>query len=533
MKTHRMPSLVLASILLAVTLAPEVSATTFSKGDFTAASAQANGPTNLQAPLVAFLQLNRAGVDLRSGPAFTLAAQSLRVQTYYFDPTLHPASSNRIALQPQASSDSYRQALVQGIANRDNYRFGLFSTNGQPKIEIVSTCSNLAPSPVSQDSLASKVTYQSPDNVITFSAANALRWADCSDSASIKITGDFVLMLWEWDAAIRANGQDYPLPSGQSSSTYDPTGSSDSTSTVSYDRQRYLYVENGTLTIPTLTGSNYAIYVGPEAHLHADAGLAFKDAIGELTAESQTVSLQGNALQVKGSLDLDASGTDTNKPFTTHLSGTMQNVVIDGRDVGLSSTVAGSKGLPSWTWILGAVGAVVAVPVLATPLMRRAISTRRAHRIEELTERGMALVARLRFQEAKPLTLKLLDLDPQSPDAHYAHATVLGRLGDCEAALQYHQSALRLLQMRGKMDLDLLSENAFQAGSCAAFLHAQAIPSNLQASREAVLRWLRQALEAKPALQDVVKEHAEFRPFLSEWGGLDGMSPKAIPGAKP
>jgi hypothetical protein len=330
----------------------------------------------------------------------------------------------------------------------------------------------------------------------------------------MKITGDFVLMLWEWDATLHANGQDYPLPSGHSSSSIDPVKSPESTSLVSIDQQRYLYVENGTLTVPQLGGSNYAVYVGPDAHLHADAGLAFKGATGQITQGAQTVSLHDNALDVKGSLDLDATGKDTNQPFATRLTGTLQRAAVDGKAVPLGSSTVTGPGIQAWPWLLGAVGVVVAVPVLALPALRRRSLSR--HRIQGLEARIEHLLALMYYEESLPLTEKLLDLTPDSPQAHQWHGKVLLQLGRPLEALRHHERARSLLQS-GARDPVLVAENAYEAARAAAFLHRQATQDGERRRlHRLVLEWVSQGADASPRILSDMALQVELAPFVSE-----------------
>jgi hypothetical protein len=510
-----------AALLSFLLIIPAASATTSLQGKFTATSVQAQGPSTLNAPLVAFFQDSTPNVDSPASPDFSLAAQSLRVQTYYFDPALN-AGGILVSAAPQASSETYQNAQAQGVQNRPNYHWSLFSLHsGDADIKTDSTCSNLTPSARSQESRTSFVFYSpASDMTLTASTADALAWTDCSSTAAITVTGNFVLMLWQWDATLHANGQDYPLPSGHSQSANDPVGSPETTGLVSYDRQRYLYVENGTLTIPTLTGTNYAVYAGPQTHLHADTGLVFKDATGQITEGTQAVSLQGSALQIKGSLDLDAMGTDANQPFTTHLNGAMQSATVDGRDIELAaSTVAGPKIMLAWPWLAGAVG-LVAIPVLAVPLLRRSRTPSRIH-IQGLETRLENLLGVQHHEEAFPLSQKRLDWDPQNPEAHLQHGIVLRHLRQPVEALQHHERARELLRAHSANPV-LVAENAYQAACAAASLHNQAEGAEKARLRNLVFEWMREGANHDPSILCEMALQVELEPFVSDF--LEGQT---------
>jgi hypothetical protein len=353
---------VLASTL--VFLVPTASATANLHGQFTASSAQAEGSNSVQGPLVALFQDNNGGADTKTNPAFILAANSLRVETYYFDPTLY-AGGFSIWAKPETSSETYQDAQVQGLQNRPGYYWDVFSLGlGGAGIGIDSTCSDLAPSSQAQVERVSQVDYPAaPDKKLTASTANALSWTQCSGASSIKVTGNFVLMLWEWDATLHADGQDHPLPSGQSHSAYDPADTPETTNVVSYDRQRYLYVENGTLTA-SMDGSNYAAYLGPDAQLHTDSGLLFKGATGRLTEGTQITDLASSTVLVQGRMDLQARGTDTSQPFQGSLAGTAQEINVDGKAFA-AVTAASPFGSSGWAYAVGALAFVLVAATIA------------------------------------------------------------------------------------------------------------------------------------------------------------------------
>lgn len=508
--------------LAATLLVAAASAGTAVEGKFTATSAHSLGSSTLAAPLVAFLQSNRAGTDGKGEAAFTLAAQSLRVQTYSSDPTLRSVASSH-AVAPQASNEVYSNADVQGLANRDSYQWSLFSLQpGDARIETVSTCSNVRPSSDSQVTRQSFVAYDAPDNTVTVPTADALLWADCSrDGPALKVTGKFLLMLWQWDAVIHADGQEHPLPSGQGPSSYDPTGSSESASAVSHDRQRYLYVEGGVLTIPRFDGGNYAIYVGPGAQAHSEAGFRFRDAKGSLTGGAQVPDLAAATLDVKGLLDLRLDGAGAGQPFSVQLAGNVEEVQADGKALALAAVAAAAPGVPWLLW--AAVGAVV-LPAAAVPALRRRRVPSAARRLR-VEDRVDDLIGERDWAAAEPLTRKLLAWAPSDPWAHLRRATVLAQAGGVEGARQallHHEEAHRLMAPHDPDPL-LGFENALEAARAAARIHtATQDEAERQQSGEATFAWIAEGMRAdRDALREM-EAYEELVPFLPVHDAWDG-----------
>jgi tetratricopeptide (TPR) repeat protein len=245
----------------------------------------------------------------------------------------------------------------------------------------------------------------------------------------------------------------------------------------------------------------------------------FKDATGQITEGTQTVGLQGSALEIKGILDLDATGTDTNKPFGTQLSGATQSIAVDGHDVELAgSTVTHATGLPSWTWIVGAVGAVVVVPVLAIPALRRRRPS--PHRRTGMEENLDDLLGIMQYPEALPVSSKLLDWAPEDPGAHFRHGKVLAHLGRPEEALHHHGKTRELLSSLHRENSVLAGENGYEAARAAVRLYEQATDAEKPRMRSVVLQWVREALQANPQILGDMQRQQELQPFVSEvlWG---------------
>jgi hypothetical protein len=364
-----------ASVLLLVLVFPAVLAAIPLQGQLTVSGLQAQGPSTVQAPLVAFFQEDPTDTHSATSPIFRLAAPLLHVQTYQSDPAVHPPSSGNPVDGGQNKTDAYyRDAFVKGVQVRPNHHWAVFPIDpGDASIQAVSTCAGLAPSPSSSQNQISKVFYPAPDASVTVKTGSSLAWTDCSGAATVTVTGNFFLMLWEWDAAIRANGQEYPLPSGHSASTYDPVGSPETLGVISHDRQRYLYVENGTLTVPQLVGGDYAVYLGPHARLHSDSGLAFQGATGRLASGAHAVDLSSSSVLLQGATELDASGIDTNQPFQGQLTGSPDSVSVDSRPLSWAAAPAGSHAF-SWPTSLtmalaaGTLFVIAALALVAYPL---------------------------------------------------------------------------------------------------------------------------------------------------------------------
>jgi hypothetical protein len=197
---------------------------------------------------------------------------------------------------------------------------------------------------------------------------------------------------------------------------------------MSYDRQRYLYVENGTLTVPQLTGSNYHVYAGPQAHIHSDGGFLFRSASGQLASGLQSVNLrQESTLVLRGSMDLDVTGVDVNTPFQSQLRGTFREMGVDGKPLSWSAAPRSSVSLP-WRGGLGIFFGIVFLAGLAV-VARYAVREFGLRRLKPgpgstekawaLHERALELHAGRRNREAVSLLDKAIRLDPDSPE-HYA-----------------------------------------------------------------------------------------------------------------
>lgn len=343
----RVPRILAALAVLALVL-PAAAAGVGVRGELTATRLQTGGSGSAVGPVVAFLQ--EAGLDSGGAdPVFWLDASEIRLETDSANLTVH----GFVATQKEDRSTTqttFSDATVTGTENRDGYRWDLFSTDPDrpATVEAASTCFEAGPARTDSIERLSLIYNEQHDTIRDTSEAVALDI--CTPDASLRITGDFVLSLWQWDARLTAANETHSIETGPRRSPYVPTDSPDLSAVVSRDVEAYLYVTNGTLTVPRLAGP-YQLLTGPGSELAASR-MDLRGATGRIEVGGVDVALQQSAVRVDGHSRITLAGRGPDRPFQAVLAGDAGRISVDGSVVAMPAS-DGAR------WIVPASGAAM------------------------------------------------------------------------------------------------------------------------------------------------------------------------------
>lgn len=510
-------SIALFLLLMAAGLA-SAGSTNLVTGRLTASQIDAAGAVALEAPLRAFTRFHLEPETVLSSPVgqapdplFELRATAARVETWEAGPyTRGPRGF--IAPPTTPTSQLFTEVSVIGTTNRAEYRFDVFPTTDVPPLASVSSaCVQLEPSSKDSHDSVPRVGADSPR--FETRVADAIQWSACGLS-ELTVTGSFVLVLWEWDAEIRSDGQATELRSGRDRTSTAPEPAASSIyPTVSHARQQYIYVEGGTLTVPRMDDTTHWAFLD-SPRLSTQGTLRFKDATGQLEQDGVVHPIRASSLNAEGGLGLHgirSTGQDGN--LHADLAGRLDAADTDGQPMALSAAVAAQGGPVLWLLAVGAVGAVAA-PALAVPLRRRHAARRR--RTDAVLRRLDDAMCRLDFPAAERLSAKLLDWEPHVGEFHHLRGQALRELGQPALALQHHEQARDLLRGFEGLDTELLAENFYAGARAAALQAAAASAAEKDKWQEIVLAWLRQALESKPELLADMERQPDVHGYVDQ-----------------
>lgn len=342
--------------------------------EVTAMSATAAGDGRFEGVLDAMAIFDRAGIA--TAASFSMAAQQMRVETDHADPALRvgPAS---IAAEPSTTHEIFKDPVLTSRGSQDQHLLEVLPSGGGTTFVLESSCTKIhgqAP-----DSFESEAKVRPTRDAITHDTSQSLGVEIC-DLATLTLTGDFLLMLWGWNATVQHEDGTAQMRTGRQESAVLPTDSEVSGSVA----QAYVWATTATLKITGLDDSlRHFLVEGMRG-----------DLMGVFSATNAGGTLHGSDTKgarwdIKGDLAMVFQSRDD--AFHAAVGGELRDVRIDGRSVALPAP-APSAGwrLP---WVLGGVAFLVAATLMWNGHRRGVLPTSAEH-IPRLQDYAFGLVER-------------------------------------------------------------------------------------------------------------------------------------------
>lgn len=165
-----------------------------------------------------------------------------------------------------------------------------------------------------------------------------------------------MLRLWEWDATLEANGEERVLRTGWLPHGDSPSETAANNPVAKQDAEAWLYVTNGTLTVPRIAGP-FDLYTGADSTLHA-AGLEIQGATGELRVDGAPQELDQSAVKVHGQSRVILAGQGVDQPLAARLTSEATGINVDGAVMAVSTAPDNGAGLPWVPWVALATGLI-------------------------------------------------------------------------------------------------------------------------------------------------------------------------------
>lgn len=347
-------ALLLTTLLLASVHAAPITA------ELDVQAMESPGPFTTQGFLVGLIQDTTINGSLVPTGSFELKTDHLRVEVDDAETTINVVDgAYRHRLNPETNSEEFQDATVLGSEARAGFEFFVVPVASDgARIQVDAACGGLSPSDVDAQEIPPQVRDDARERTV-IESGDALHWSECGRDATATVTGDFLVGLWEHSATLTADNESMALESGRSKSDNSPHAATDDT--ITHDRQVFLYVTGGRLTLPLEVGVHRDLYV-QDARIDA-ALLQLRAATGNLEAAGQAVEMDGDDVLLQGRLTLDATGAGAGAAFPLHVAGDLDAMHVNGRPLTVATTTA-SPELPWWGLVTGA-GLVVGVLVAA------------------------------------------------------------------------------------------------------------------------------------------------------------------------
>ncbi len=419
---------------------------------------------------------------------FHLEAGSLRVEVDHSDLAIDPGTG-AVVLNPETDTMSLANVVMTPAGNRDGATLYLFPLDGA----VLS--SDLACQDWSDASGAAErppfVATRQERPTFTASLDAAVQWRPCAQGPAT-ITGSFVMAFWEADAKIRTTGGENVVWSGSKPTVYDQ---------VTERQDVFFFIEDGTLEFPFAHGLD--VFVDSSAaSLQGASRLMFHGAHAELALGGQTVSAQGDDLELTGDLTAHWSSNPTDARMSIALDGEIESAKVNGQ---LATVLVPASSSYAGVWITVAVALVVLLAGASQwSLLRgrrvarlwgsQTVSAPRARALYWATlSEGLAFRGWLRLSAWS--ARHAARCDPSSPEALTARAHIEFEQRRFGKQLATHQQLATLLVEPAE-----LATNAIQAARALVHLHRQ----------EEAIEWLKEAEKVDSHLVAQHMGHADF-----------------------
>lgn len=386
MHPHRLlPLLALLALLVdGATAAPT--------GHLSASSVEATGASTTTADL--------AGLYVRHAttPAFTLDADRLTVENHHANVTI--ALQNQIGSRynindnPRTIHDG--PGLLTGHDNRPRETLWVLPIEGHaPPLLSASAVDCVTLEPPEKDTVTTRAHVNTKEPDWGIDASRAAAWRTCTD-ATATLRGDFLLVLWEWDAILTAHGEARTLRTGH----HDAYPGTPVEGTIGSADELFITVRGGTLTLPLAPGAHELYIHVPR--VEADSW-RFTDAAGTLPG----VGAVEGTVRVAGSLAATITGTGAGAPLGADVGGHPERVEVNGEPLAVAAPTAGASRISVSLWVAFAV--VVAGCAAVAWRMRR---PRRASPAVMSEEAPPGAPAPRRDREAEARVLSAVEASP-------------------------------------------------------------------------------------------------------------------------
>lgn len=499
-----------------ILLVPHVQAQPQAQALFDAAAASWSEPTRATISMIG-LRVKDAPLSAPGNPTdsfFEVRGDVVRVATDLAEllvdaavvasplpPTLPVLGSQGV----HTNESLYTHATVTGTASRASRGLFVFPLSGEA-IRVQGDCGAAQPSDLQQWAAVMQVNRSRPD--IPANTSRALELSPCAGN-ELTLNGSFQVVIWEWDSHLTADEGEADLWSGKAKqeTAPGPAGSLDPRPYASRAQQVFLTVNDGSFSIRGNDARPPLLYVN-DLTMDGATSIVLTQASGHV--QDITAPLSGSRIEMSGHMNLDLARTSSG--IAVNVQSGMEKLDVDGQAIALKTITSQPAGgeFPRWA-LLGLVGAVLAAPAIIVPrvLYRRREARLAEGEVEEMADKVEDLMQTMRYAQALPMSLRLVNRAPRNVRAHFLRATALRRMGSIKQALEHHERARSLALIAGmngascaEMDLETAR---------AAMDMARTVPRHRRARWEKLaLAHLQQAAAADQAILADLDVHPDL-----------------------
>jgi len=422
--------------------------------------------------------------DSQATPTFHIVAGQTIVQTESATSLPTP-----VAVRPDAAnaSSSYANVDLEGSAVIDGGQLIVFPLEPNGSVHIQADCSTLLPKGAETLAGDSHVPTRQSFDHIQRSSATTVQWSPCPQTQTVRLEGDFIVMLWDWNFTLN----------GQAVTTGYTPGTTPFGSMVGKQTEIVAFLQQAVLDVP-ITG-HFAAFLAAGPRIQHASSLTLQKATGTIFG----ATLRQSDVQLEGTLN--ATLVPTANAFAADVEGDVRQASADGRILALTTPAQNRPDwlLPTGLAALGLVFVWVSPALLAlTGRMLGAYAGQSVPRsLQERRAQGYWMVAnwfnrRHQTRLAVRLARHAMHVAPDVPD----HATLAAF-----ASMERHQYLAAYTFLRRA---DELIDNADRRALIEVELAALCIRLN---QRHEAVEWLAEATRTSPDVTADELDRPEFR----------------------
>lgn len=437
----------LASLLCLAPLAAGMGA----DGNVRAAALSSHGPTTLDGRLVAFAQdtvvnrtlgqgLSEPVAGMFDGLAVSAVARRTWTDTSFVGGTVKGLADNETITFSEATLETLQMRSGAVI-------YVLPSPDGAPAhVHQPSSCLDVQPSDEATVTRSPYVDARQPSQEVDTSGSLLVKGCGATD---LLVEGSFTLFVWDIDLRITGNGRTQTYQTGERSLV------AGLPNVASHSEDLLITVRDGRLRLPAIPSEARLYTEG--ASLQTDGSLLLSSATGNVGQ----LKVSDGEVFVEGALHVQFDGVRQADSFAAALSGHLDRLLVDGREVGTGTTIASPQASTRSAvaiWLLIGVTVALATAAAWAPA-RRWRARRHLRRAIDALEGGL-------HGDTLHFTSLAIQLNARSGAAHYYRALALALANDAVGALGDHEAANRLLgEKPRRATVDLRVANARQAAA--------------------------------------------------------------------
>lgn len=336
----------IAGVALLFCLAPPAEADTALSGDLDVSSWAVEGP----AAASGVLHVLHTPPRLDEKPIvgnLSFSADRLRATEVHGEVEADVEGVGATPAQYSTQTTEFHDAQAEVVRRGANYYLFLSKNGNGPAPGVSLDLPGMELEPSTSDAVQEMVFVQGDRDPIEVDVRKSHHPASAGSEAAgrLRVTGDFTLVVWDWDLRVHGAQQSRTFQSGVEERDPDFPANQVPGATERHTKKLYFEVTNGTLTFDIERPQDVTLHASLQ-RVVASGLHSFEDPVGTLQAGAQEQQVLGRMLRMDGTLDLALEAPESAR-IPVEIQGNSQSLALDGEPLALGTATGGMIG-PGW-----------------------------------------------------------------------------------------------------------------------------------------------------------------------------------------